>query len=152
MLKELLCIHYEEMKSLSQSHSNAIQASIVANKKFNLMPRGRLGNNQTIRDRAANKVKSQEIRMLRIERDKNTQDEEQQYCRHLTEVYINKILRNDEFSIHTTKILSVSTLTCKEKVKLIEETGRIIESNEQSMRFRDTESIKQLPYIPGYVE
>ena len=116
------------------------------------MPRGRLGKVQTSRRQAAQNVKAGEMRLLRMERDKNEQDEEQQYSRHLTEVYINKIPGNDEFSIHVTKILSVLSLTCKEKVKLIEETSRIVESNEQSMRFRDTEGIQSLPHILGYIE
>ena len=134
------------------SYNNALQRKFYTETMFNLMPRGRLGKTQTLRRLTVQKLRAEEIRLLRMEHDKHEQDEEQQYCRHLTEVYINKILRNDEFSIHTTKILSVSTLTCKEKVKLIEETGRIIESNEESMRFRDSEGIKSLPHIPGYIE
>ena len=134
------------------SYNNALQRKINTETMFNLMPRGRLGKVQTLREKAGQRLRAEEIRLLRMERDKNEQDEEQQYCRHLTDVYINKILGNDEFSIHVTKILSVSSLTCKEKVKLIEETGRIVESNEQSMRFRDTESIHSLPHIPGYIE
>ena len=134
------------------SYNNALQRKFDTETMFNLIPRGRLGKVQALREKAAQRLRTEEIRLLRMERDKNEQDEEQQYCRHLTDVYINNVSGADEFSIHVAKILSVSRLTCKEKVKLIEETRRIFESNEQSMRFRDTESIQSLPHIPGYIE
>jgi len=134
------------------SYNNALQRKFDTETMFNLIPRGRLGKVQALREKTAQRLRTEEIRLLRMERDKNEQDEEQQYCRHLTEVYINNVLGNDEFSIHVTKILSISRLTCKEKVKLIEETRRIVELNEQSVRFRDTESIQSLPHIPGYIE
>jgi hypothetical protein len=141
-------MYYEQMIS----YNNALQRKTNAEKMFNLLPRGRLGKVQTSRRQAAQNMRAEEMRLLRMERDKNEYYEEQQYQNHLTEVYINKIPGNDEFSIHVTKILSVSSLTCKEKVKLIEETCRIVEANEKSMRFRDTEGIQSLPHIPGYIE
>jgi hypothetical protein len=139
------------MSTLNQSYNNILQRKYDAESMFNIMPRGRLGINQTLREQTTKKISTEGMRLLRMERDKNENYEEQQYRNHLIEVYLNKIPGDDEFSVHVTKILSVSSLTCKEKVKLIEETGRIVEENEQIIRFRDTESTKPLPYIPGYL-
>jgi hypothetical protein len=139
------------MMSLSESYNNTLQIKSNTEKMFNIMPRGRLGRSQLIREQTAQKVKAQEIRLLRMERDKNEHYEEQQYEVHLKKMYTNMISGDDDFSIHVTKILSVSRLTCKEKVKLIEETARIVEENEGCIRFRDMESIQSLPDIPGYI-